>query len=237
MDWRIHHKSVTDSTNIDARAGRHGDVFTADFQTCGRGRLDHKWLSAPGENLIMSVVLDVDGVPPDEAATLPLVVGLAVADGLRGIAQSDLALKWPNDILADSKKLSGILCERHGDCVVAGIGVNVNQTEFSAEIAARATSLAVLCGGRDTIDVACIRDSVLQVLASRYGEWRERGFASLLPEIARIDALKGRWVSIMQTDADESPVTGVCGGIAEDGSLLVGGARIYAGEAHVGTVA
>lgn len=82
-----------------------------------------------------------------------------------------------------------------------------------------------------------VRDAVLQVLASRYGEWRECGFASLLPEIARIDALKGRWVSIMQTDADESPVTGVCGGIAEDGSLLVGGARIYAGEAHVGTVA
>ena len=48
MTFRIHHRAVTESTNLDAREGVHGDVFTADFQTAGRGRLDHKWLSPPG---------------------------------------------------------------------------------------------------------------------------------------------------------------------------------------------
>ena len=43
MNWRIHHKESTISTNLDAQKGRPGDVFTADFQTAGRGRLDHKW--------------------------------------------------------------------------------------------------------------------------------------------------------------------------------------------------
>ena len=76
--WRVHHKSETESTNLDARAGKHRDVFTADHQTAGRGRLDHKWLSPPGTNLMMSVVLSVEGLEPEQVATLPLVVGLAV---------------------------------------------------------------------------------------------------------------------------------------------------------------
>ena len=82
MNWTIHHRPSTTSTNLDARAGRHGDVFTADFQTAGRGRLDHKWLSALVENLMLSAVLDVGDMPPDRVATLPLVVGLAVIEGL-----------------------------------------------------------------------------------------------------------------------------------------------------------
>ena len=91
MDWMIHHKPETASTNLDARAGRHGDVFTADFQTAGRGRLDHKWLSTPGENLMLSAVLDVGDCPPDRVATLPLVVGLAVIEGLSPLLPKGLS--------------------------------------------------------------------------------------------------------------------------------------------------
>ena len=61
--WTVYHKAVTESTNLDARAGKPGDVFTADEQTAGRGRLDHTWLSQPGKNLMMSVVLDVSRFP------------------------------------------------------------------------------------------------------------------------------------------------------------------------------
>ena len=144
----IHRKDATDSTNIDARAGRPGDVFVAEFQRAGRGRLDHSWHSAKGENLMFSVVLACGDSPPAEVATLPLVVGLAVLDALRPHVPPSvrLAVKWPNDILADGRKIVGILCERHGDCVIAGVGVNVNERSFPAEIAARATSLAVLAG-------------------------------------------------------------------------------------------
>ena len=91
MNWTIHHQPSTASTNLDARAGRHGDVFTADFQTAGRGRLDHKWLSAPGENLMLSAVLDVGDCPPDRVATLPLVVGLAVIAGLSPLLPKGLS--------------------------------------------------------------------------------------------------------------------------------------------------
>ena len=80
--WHVHHKAETVSTNLDARAGVHCDVFTSDYQTAGRGRLDHKWLSPEGTNLMMSVVLSVEGLAPEHVSTLPLVAGLAVAKAL-----------------------------------------------------------------------------------------------------------------------------------------------------------
>ncbi len=225
MDFAIHHKRVTASTNADARAGSHGDVFTADEQTAGRGRLDHRWHSRPGENLTFSVVLSVDGMPPDAAATLPLVVGASV----RRVAGGDI--KWPNDVLVNGRKIAGILCERHGDLVVCGIGLNVNQTVFPDELSGRATSLKAESGRDFQLDDVLCR--VLSSLDELYAEWRRGGFAAVHPEIALHDALKGRRISVFQTDSDPVPVEGICGGIRADGTLDVGGKPVYAGEAHV----
>ena len=246
--WRIHHKDETESTNLDARAGVHGDVFTADYQTAGRGRLDHKWHSPPKTNLIMSVVLSVEGLVPDQVATLPLVAGLSSIKALQKFVTGeedlrhetgDLELKWPNDVLISGKKLAGILCERHGDNVIIGIGVNVNQTEFVPEIATRATSLALLTGKRfpdrfmEEIAITSVRTAVLRELDRWYSRWRSGGFSAVYPEIAAVDFLKGREIAVRQTDTDAVPVAGVCGGIQPDGSLDVGGTSIYAGETHI----
>lgn len=223
---RIFRKESTVSTNLDAREGESGDVFVAEFQSAGRGRLDHTWLSAKGENLTFSVVLAGAGRPPSEIATLPLVVGLAVVKALASLAP--LSLKWPNDVLCEGRKLAGILCERHGDNVIAGIGLNVNQTEFPPEIAWRATSLAVLCGR--CFDRETVLLDVLKSLDKLHTRWLAGGFASLHGELAAVDCLKGRTISVRQVDDDAAPVNGLCGGISDDGSLIVGGRRIYAGE-------
>ena len=223
---RIFRKESTVSTNLDAREGESGDVFVAEFQSAGRGRLDHTWLSAKGENLTFSVVLAGAGRPPSEIATLPLVVGLAVVKALASLAP--LSLKWPNDVLCEGRKLAGILCERHGDNVIAGIGLNVNQTEFPPEIAWRATSLAVLCGR--CFDCETVLSDVLKSLEKFHTRWLAGGFASLHGELAAVDCLKGRTISVRQVDDDAAPVNGLCGGISDDGSLIVGGRRIYAGE-------
>ena len=223
---RIFRKETTVSTNLDAREGESGDVFVAEFQSAGRGRLDHTWLSAKGENLTFSVVLAGAGRPPYEIATLPLVVGLAVVKALASLAP--LSLKWPNDVLCEGRKLAGILCERHGDNVIAGIGLNVNQTEFPPEIAWRATSLAILCGR--CFDRETVLLDVLKSLEKFHTRWLADGFASLHGELAAVDCLKGRTISVRQVDDDAAPVAGLCGGITDDGSLMVGGRRIYAGE-------
>ena len=276
MNWRIHHKAETASTNIDARGGSHGDVFTADYQTAGRGRLDHKWLSPPKANLMMSVVLSVEGLAPEQVATLPLVIGLSVCKAIHSLlslrhlcapfaannkvlatkgaqgGHREISLKWPNDVLIDGKKIAGILCERNGDNVIAGIGVNVGQTEFDKEIAERATSLAITVpaaprrvalvngmtfttprGEGAAGTVIEVRDAVLRELGDCYSLWRSAGFAAVYPEITAVDYLKGREIAVRQTDDDSVPIVGIANGIMPDGSLDVGGVRVYAGEAHV----
>ena len=236
MNWRIHHKAETASTNIDARDGSHGDVFTADFQSAGRGRLDHKWLSPPKTNLMMSVVLSVAGLPPEQVATLPLVAGLAVVKALDGMGLFNCRLKWPNDVLIDGRKIAGILCERSGDAVIVGIGVNVGQTEFDKEIADRATSLALLSHAdvfRLPASRLSLRDSILAELDNCYSLWWSGGLAAVYPAIAAVDFLKGRSVAVRQTDDDAASIVGVSNGIIADGSLDVGGVKVFAGEAHV----
>ena len=234
MKWRIIHKAVTASTNADAHHGKPGDVFTADFQTAGRGRLDHVWKSCAGKNLMMSAVVDVSGLEPERVATFPLVVGLSVCEAVERMGGSlQPLLKWPNDVLVGGRKLAGILCERFGDSVIAGVGVNVGEREFPSDIADRATSLSLLLPAGAVPAVDEVRDAVLERLAANLPAWRGRGLAAHLPRLAARDCLAGHEIAVLRTDGDAEPARGACGGIAEDGSLIVAGERIYAGEAHV----
>lgn len=230
IDWRVFHVDETVSTNLDAVKGENGDVFSAGFQTAGRGRLDHKWFSPPGVNVLMSVVVGVGAIPPEEVATLPIVAGLAVADCVEYLASAlpgEMKVKWPNDVLFSSRKVAGILCERRGDNVIVGIGVNVKEQEFPPDI----RSASCYIGGR--VEVDTVRDALLEVLKRYFNEWLESGFAVFLPRVAQRDFLKGSFVSVSQTDGDSSPVEGVCGGINDDGSLDVAGVKVYAGQAHI----
>ena len=233
MEFRFHRKETTASTNADAREGRPGDVFVAEFQTAGRGRLDHEWHAARGENLTFSVVLDAANASPAEVATLPLVVGLAVARAVEALLgnSSQVAVKWPNDVLVGGRKICGILCERNGDAVIAGVGLNVNQTDFPAEIAARATSLRLAAGS--PFDREGVLNGVVAEIGDMHSRWLRGGFAALRGAFAALDFLKGRTVSVFATDGDSAPVEGLCGGVQDDGSLLVGDVKVYAGEAHV----
>ena len=239
--WQVRHRAVTESTNRDARAGAPGEVFTADLQTAGRGRLDHRWLSPPGENLLMSAVVSVADVPPEEVATLPLVAGLAVANmaaeffSRRGRTATAAAvrLKWPNDVLVDGRKLCGILCERVEDRVIVGLGVNVRQMRFAPEIEERATSLLRELGAGPDVRVPDVREHVLEHLGDALAQWRGGGFRSVWPAICRLDFLKGCELSVLRVENDAAPVKGVCDGIGPDGALLVAGIPVYAGEAHV----
>jgi BirA family biotin operon repressor/biotin-[acetyl-CoA-carboxylase] ligase len=144
---------------------------------------------------------------------------------------SGVRVKWPNDVHVGGKKICGILCERNGDCVIVGIGVNVNQTVFAPEIADWATSLRMETGVMG--DVGKARDAVLSAFAGNIVEWREKGFSSLLSRLTGFDCLKGRLVTVRRTDDDREPASGMCGGIRPDGTLDVAGEAISAGEAHI----
>lgn len=233
--WRVIRLGRTESTNRDACAGTPGDVFVAEEQTAGRGRLDHRWYARPGENLTFSAVIDVAGLDAAVRATLPLVAGLAVAEALADVLGSPagLAVKWPNDVLLGGRKICGCLCELTDAGAIVGLGINVNQRRWTEDLRRPATSLAAAAG--HDFDREAVMRRVLTALAARVFPWRREGFAPIRAALAAFDALKGLPVEVHPTDAGGACVRGLCGGIAEDGALLVAGERIYAGEARTVT--
>jgi BirA family biotin operon repressor/biotin-[acetyl-CoA-carboxylase] ligase len=148
----FHHFSTIDSTNsaaIQAAASgaEEGSVFVAEQQLAGRGRGGHAWHSAPSTGIYLSVILRPQ-LSPADVLWLSLVTGLAAHDAIQSVVGISPDLRWPNDIMLGDKKLGGILTElnaemRRVNFAVVGIGINVNQPDFPAEIKSLATSLRI----------------------------------------------------------------------------------------------
>jgi len=157
---------TVDSTNRYARAlakegAEHKTLVVADEQTGGRGRRGRSWISPAGEGIFMSLILRPQ-VELSQTAKISLQTALAVAGAIRHVTGLDARIKWPNDIVACGRKVCGMLLEMDVEegrlaSVVAGIGINVHQTQFPEEIAHTASSLDLLCGrriGRDDVIAA-----------------------------------------------------------------------------------
>jgi len=153
---KIHHFYKAGSTNNlameAASAGApEGSVFLAEQQTAGRGRGANQWHSARSTGIYCSVVLR-PALAPSDVLILALAAGLAVDAAIREIdSRVSPDLKWPNDVLIEGKKVCGILAEMNAEFtrtryVVIGIGINVNQTSFPAELQSTATSLCMVTG-------------------------------------------------------------------------------------------
>jgi BirA family biotin operon repressor/biotin-[acetyl-CoA-carboxylase] ligase len=238
-------KALTGSTNSDASAlGRsgapQGTVVVADAQTAGRGRLGRTWVSRPGLNLYLSILLR-PRIVPAAAPQLALVAGLAVAEAFEeeGAAAS---IKWPNDVLLGGRKACGILTELEAeadrvDFVVVGIGVNLNSVDddFPPELRSRATSLR-LARGRE-VERARFAAQLLSRFERCYERFCEHGFGGLASEWERRSALVGRELTI---DGAGETVSGEYAGIDAEGALLLrerGGSgglrRVLAGDVTI----
>jgi BirA family biotin operon repressor/biotin-[acetyl-CoA-carboxylase] ligase len=172
----IYHLDITTSTNDDARDEkyREGDVVWADFQTAGRGQRGHIWHSKRGENLTFSVVLEPTFMPIAEQFSVSEVVALSLVDMLSEY-NIGARIKWTNDIYVGDKKLVGILIE-HSLApttlrrTIAGIGININQTEFDASLP-NPVSMAQLLGRE--LDAEEVLHCFLKHLQRNYATLRE----------------------------------------------------------------
>ncbi|MFD0867814.1 biotin--protein ligase [Chlamydia abortus] len=129
-----------------------GTVVLAEEQTSGRGRMGKKWLSPKGKGIWMSIVLKPH-IPLKQTSQLTLLTAVALCRTLRQELGVAVGIKWPNDLLVDGLKVSGILLESSGEddrlnYVVAGIGISVNMEadDFPEELDGKATSLRIVCG-------------------------------------------------------------------------------------------
>jgi BirA family transcriptional regulator, biotin operon repressor / biotin---[acetyl-CoA-carboxylase] ligase len=219
----------TGSTNVDlaaaARAGaRPGTVLITDYQSAGRGRQGRTWTAPPGTSIAMSVLVQPDGVESSRWTWLPLLAGIAVADGVRAVAGLPAVLKWPNDVMLGGRKLAGILAERIetrlGPACVVGMGINVGLQ--SADLPTEtATSLAIAAAeaGTDVPGRTAVIAAVLAELELLIRRWEAAGdnAAAVHGYVERCDTI-GRQVRV---ELGQRTVQGVADGVDSDGRLLV----------------
>src|SRR5437667_3426638 len=154
--WHAHYFDVVDSTQDEARAAaRRGapsrSIFVADYQRAGRGRQGRSWLAAPGDALMTSIIFREQAPAPTPWRWTSLA-SVALAESIQELLPAQTpAIKWPNDVLLDDRKVAGILAETTSDgqqlVAIVGVGVNVNSTSTDLEpLGAAATSLRIAAG-------------------------------------------------------------------------------------------
>ncbi|MBE6902227.1 MAG: biotin--[acetyl-CoA-carboxylase] ligase [Ruminococcaceae bacterium] len=203
------------STNtwLKERCGElsHGDAVTALRQTEGRGRIGHEWLGHDGM-LPLSVLLK-DVPEPD---TLTLRASLAVCRALEPVVGTELAIKWPNDIILHGHKLCGILCESvmkcDSRCIICGVGVNLSQPAqyFVDAGIPHGGSLLSLNG------IQADRDALAQQLTELIAEYSRTGFNEVIEEYRRRCVTLGREVRLL----GNTERTAYALDIAQDGALI-----------------
>jgi BirA family biotin operon repressor/biotin-[acetyl-CoA-carboxylase] ligase len=211
----------TDSTNSQllaraASGGLHGLVLATELQTAGRGRLGRRWQARLGSGLTFSLLWRFDrGL--SQLAGLSLAVGVALARTLRRLG-APVALKWPNDVLLNERKLAGILIELSGDAlgptaVVIGVGMNVSDPgEVDQPVACLAEAGVKLA--RSAL-LAALLNELHRVLS----DFDHHGFVPLRQEWMNLSAHQDAPVRLSFSHGE--PVQGVARGVAESGALLV----------------
>lgn len=238
--YRIASFETIGSTNAEAlaraRGGEDGPLWVvASQQTEGRGRRGRAW-ATEGGNLAASLLIRAD-VPPAVAATLGFVAALALDEALRACTPGlDVALKWPNDVLADGAKLAGILLESERTANALGIviGIGVNVASAPAQTPFPATALAKLGRNVRPQDLfAALSDTFVDL----YGVWQ---LGSGMPRIRSLWLARAAGVGqTVSVSLGEETVEGVFETLDEQGRLIVRGADgkptpVSAGDVHFG---
>jgi BirA family biotin operon repressor/biotin-[acetyl-CoA-carboxylase] ligase len=197
---------MRDAAKLAQEGAPHGSVVVAEEQTAGIGRHGHTWHSGPDGGLYFSMVLRV----LDAGPCLTMALGLAVQRAVDDEAQVSTDLRWPNDVLLNEKKLAGILVQSSGDALIAGIGLNVNQTAFPEELRQIATSLCIEAGhgfDRESLLQRVIAESLRHVGLSRQ---------QILERFERHSTyVRGKCVIV------DEKLTGVTAGLDAQGFLLL----------------
>ncbi len=220
--WHGHYYTTLESTQDEARAAaRIGapdrSIYVADYQRSGRGRQGRTWLAAPGTALLLSILFrDTEAAPsPWRWTSLASVALVEAIDEV--LVTTRAAIKWPNDVMLDDRKVAGILAENTWDgrqlLAIVGVGVNVNTPSSDlAELPSPATSLEVAYG--QVVD----RGELLKALIRRMDFWLEQPVPDLFNSWQA--RLWGRGQRLRLLDLGQEHEVIVLGA-APDGSLRI----------------
>jgi len=223
----IRYVEELDSTNAEALrcalgGAGEGTAIIAEAQWAGRGRQGRTWVSPPGRNLYLSLILR-PAAWKGHLGLLAFVGGLAVVDVLQDLHNLSAALKWPNDVLLEGQKMAGILVQtvrdpKLGLAAVLGIGVNINMgtPDFPGDLQDRATSVALHLGS--PADRSVFAGRLLETLGRRYRTHMSAGPASVIEAWKTRSVTMGRRVVV---HGQQGPVCGEAVNITESGFLVL----------------
>jgi BirA family transcriptional regulator, biotin operon repressor / biotin---[acetyl-CoA-carboxylase] ligase len=195
-----------DSTQRIAAASEPGTIVLADRQLAGQGRHGHTWHSEPGTGIYCSLVL-----PPTPVLTLAL--GIATVEAIAQATGIQCDLRWPNDLMLDNRKAAGILVQLVNGQAIAGIGINVNQTDFPGDIDHLATSLRRHAGRE------LAREDILFALFPAIDSVTGEDTETILRLFTHASSyVAGRRVTV---DQPGGPITGTTAGLDPSGFLIV----------------
>lgn len=219
------YRETLDSTNILAKelarqGAASGTLVVAEEQTAGRGRRGRSWSSSKGQGIWVSLLLQ-SSLPADRLPWLTLLAGIAVVEAVQAAGLRDAWLKWPNDVWVERRKLCGILTEVAGQrqgatAVIIGIGVNIHQESFPAEIAASATSFYRETGRR--IYRAALLADILHRLETLLPLAADPEAQPFLDRWSRHDRLLGQPVAVLAADRS---YRGIARGLTPGGALQI----------------
>jgi BirA family biotin operon repressor/biotin-[acetyl-CoA-carboxylase] ligase len=223
----VKYYSKIDSTNTEAKklaqmGEKEGTVVIAEEQTGGRGRKGRAWNSPFGMGIWVSIILRPQ-ISPVEAPGLTLVAAVAAAKAVRNVTGLPVKIKWPNDLMLNSKKVGGILTELSAEIevvnfIVVGIGINVNNESFPEELREIATSLKIEQAGKEKLD----RVQLLCELLHRFEEGYSAFITGRQKEILKQwKGLSDTLGSIVRVIGPSSIIEGRAVDLDETGALLV----------------
>jgi BirA family transcriptional regulator, biotin operon repressor / biotin---[acetyl-CoA-carboxylase] ligase len=221
-----YHESVESTQKIAYKLAyenaEEGTVVIAEEQIAGRGRMDRKWHSPKYTGIWMSIILR-PRLPIPKAPQLTLIAAVGVVQAIEEVSGLLPEIKWPNDILVNGKKVTGILTELQAEAdrinsVIIGIGVNVNtrREDFPQELDQIASSLAIESGKQ--VDREKLIRAILEKLEKLYVLYLDKGFfpIKLLWESYAVSI--GKMITARTLTGE---IKGKATGITEDGVLLV----------------
>ncbi|MBQ4253232.1 MAG: biotin--[Erysipelotrichaceae bacterium] len=186
---------TVDSTNTYLKRNyqslESGTFVSALLQTAGKGRNDRKWIAAKGENLTFSLLLK-DEFFYENYRSLSVLSAYCVLKALERLGVRDLSIKWPNDVYAGGKKICGILLEsviqQKMECLIIGIGINLNQKCFEGDYLRTPTSAALQLG--KDVDLELFADGVFSIITDNLSLLRQGH--DFHPQIEEYDYLAGK---------------------------------------------
>ncbi len=221
----LYYDTIDSTSNEVKRQAENGAVegtlVIAEEQTAGRGRRGKAWASPPGTGIWMSFLLKPQ-MEPGQAAMITIVAALACMSAIEQETGVSAQIKWPNDIVINGRKTTGILTEMSTELtyinyVVVGIGINANTDSFPEDISATATSLKQEIGSK--VERSRIVAAFGHYFEQYYEEFAAAGNLSGLKEMYEKHLVNiGRKVTIIEKDIK---ITRTALGIDDEGELLV----------------